>query len=231
MSEPSRSAQFQVGVDLLGTTVDPTTGTVLAQTGDASNGQADTDNVELFGSYGTVFRPSTPSGNGKACQAFTLRRGDHDIAIGYRDERGQLLAGSLQPGERCDYAPGTDGANQTRVLFKADGSWVVYGTKGNAPGAGGMMVQVDPANDTIRILNSAGNGIIISPDGVLITTTGGASAVELLASGDCSMIGKGAVQVDGSSGCLGSIAVVGLNSALTGVTGIAGKASLKWVIE
>lgn len=227
MSEPSRSAQFQVGVDLLATTVDATTGTVLATTGDASNGQSDTDNVVLFTSYGTVFRPTSPSGNGTACQAITLRRGDHDVAFGYRDLRGQALAGSLQPGEVCHYAPGNDGQNQTRVLHKNTGVWVVYGTKGNTAGSDGMMIQMDPENDTIRILNSVGNGIIIDSNGVLITTAGAASAVELKSTGDCSMIGTGASQIDGTSIMLGAIGVPGVNSVLVGVTGIAGAACTK----
>ncbi len=92
-----------------------------------------------------------------------------------------------------------------------------------------MVIQLDAENNTIRLLNGDGNGIIISSAG--ITLTAGDSGLTLGSDGTIKMVGTGQVQVDGSTVVLGSVVVPGVNSALVGVTGVSGRSSLKCMIE
>src|SRR5262249_49363441 len=101
----------------------------------------------------------------------------------------------------------------------------LYSRKGNDPNGTGMLVQLDAANNAIRLLNADGNGLIIDSDGVRLTS--GGATLNLKSAGDVSLVGKGSTQVDGSNVILGSIAVPGVNAVLTGVTGLVGVASTK----
>ncbi len=221
---------FYVGADVLRTDVEGPN-TILAQIGDATTNSSP-EPAEWWQHVGFASRPSEVSGSGKnanSAQAIVIARTDYDIVIASRDTRFQDIYGALKPGETCLYATGTDGKAQARILLKKDGSVNLFTKKGNVDSGQAMGIFIDPAADTVSILNSKGYGVIISPDGVAITAKD--SALKLLSSGDCSLIGKGKTQIDGGGICLGSVAVPGVNSALVGVTGLAGVASTKVLIS
>lgn len=220
---------FYVGADILRTDVEGPN-TILAQIGDATAGNSP-EPCEWWQHVGFASRPSEVSGSGKnadAAQAIIIARTDYDIVIASRDTRFQDIYGALKPGETCVYATGTDGKAQGRILIKKDGSVNLFTKKGNTSSGQAMGIFIDPGADTITILNSKGYGLIIGPDGISLTAKD--SALKLDASGDCSLIGKGKCQIDGGGIALGSTAVPGVNSALVGVTGLAGVASTKVLI-
>lgn len=223
------SGLIQVGFDVLTTTVNATTKKITAQLGSVVGKTTDTDNAEWWQHYGFASRPPKPDAGKEAAQAVVVRMGDHDIVIASQDLRGLELYGALDHGEVCIYAAGPDGTGQARALFKKDGSVSLFSRQGNTPGGTGMLIQLDATNNALRLLNGSGHGLIIDGDAVTLTT--GTAALSLTAGGDVKLVGTGKTQVDGSGVVIGSMAVPGVNSALTGVTGIAGKASLKVLIE
>ena len=230
MSAPDPKDQFQPGVDILSTSISDTSKKIEAQTGTNNGaGQGEGSNVEWWQHVGFASRPSNPVLGKECAQAVVLRSGGQDISLASQDLRGLDLYGALAPGETCLYASGADGAGQARILLKADGSVSLFSKQGNTTGGTGMLIQLDAANNAIRLLNASGHGIIIDEDGVKVTA--GDACLNLTAGGNASLIGTGQTQVDGSGVVIGSLAVPGVNSALTGVTGVAGKASLKVLIE
>lgn len=229
MKPPTLSGIVEVGLDILTTTVNASTKRILAQTGDVVADATETDGAEWWQHVGFASRPPKPQAGKQAAQAVVLKTSDRDVVIGSVDQRGLDLYGNLDHGESCLYAAGEDGEAQARILLKKDGSISLYTRKGNTKTGAGMIVQVDAMNGAIRLLNDKGYGIIIDADGVKITS--GNAALVLTGAGDATLVGKGKTQVDGSGVVIGSIAVPGVNSALTGVTGVAGKASLKVLIE
>lgn len=229
MKPPSLGGIVEVGLDILTTTVNASTKRILAQTGDVVKDATETDGAEWWQHVGFASRPPKPQAGKQAAQAVVLKTSDRDVVIGSVDQRGLALYGNLDHGESCLYAAGEDGEAQARVLLKKDGSINLYTRKGNTSAGAGMVIQIDAINGAIRLLNDKGYGIIIDADGVKITS--GNAALVLTGSGDATLVGKGNTQVDGSGVVIGSVAVPGVNSALTGVTGVAGKASLKVLIE
>lgn len=228
MRPPTISGIVHVGLDILTTTVNAATKRILAQTGDVVKDATDTDGAEWWQHIGFASRPPKPQAGKQAAQAVVLKTSDRDVVIGSVDQRGLTLYGNLDHGETCLYAAGEGGEGQARVLLKKDGSINLYTRKGNTSSGAGMIVQVDATNGAIRLINDKGYGIIIDSDGVKITSGGAALT---LAGNNAQLIAKGKAQVDGSGIVIGSAAIVGANSALTGVTGVAGKASLKVLIE
>lgn len=230
MSAPTLSEIFQIGIDVLKTTVDNTTKKILAQIGNVNGaGLNQGDNVEWYQHVGFASRPPKAVPGEEACKAVSIRQGGTDAVIASHDARGLELYGNLADGETCIYAAGEDGEAQARILLKKDGSINLYTRKGNTSGGTGMMISLDAANGAIRLVNDQGYGLIIDADGVKLTA-GGAGLV-LESGGNVKLIGTGQTQVDGGGICIGSLAVPGVNSALTGVTGLVGKASLKVLIE
>src|ERR1019366_2719984 len=93
---------FDVGLDLLASTLDPSTGTITAQLGDVTKDRADSDSAELwFGAPGLVARPALPTQGQASCQCIALKRSDHDLAFAYRDLRASSIHGNLASGEFC----------------------------------------------------------------------------------------------------------------------------------
>lgn len=230
MAAPTLSDVFQIGVDILRTTVKDATKRILAQTGTVNGqGQVDADNVEWWQHIGFASRPPKAVPGQKATKAVVIRQGGTDAAIASHDERGLELYGNLADGETCVYAPGEGGNGQARILLKKNGSINLYTRKGNTAGGTGMLVQIDAENGAIRLVNDQGYGLIIDSDGVKLTA--GGAGLTLESGGNVKLIGTGQTQVDGGGICIGSLAVPGVNSALTGVTGLVGKASLKVLIE
>ena len=220
---------FQIGIHVLKTTISATTKKILAQTGNVNGeGLTESDGVEWWQHYGFASRPPKPVAGKEAPQAIVVRQGTIDAAIASQDLRGLEIYGNLAEGETCIYATGEDGEGQARTLYKKNGSITHYTRKGNTSGGTGMMFQLDAAAGAIRMLNDKGYAIILDADGITITC--GTTAL-VLTPNSAKLISPGQTQIDGGGVCIGSLAVPGINSALTGVTGVAGKASLKVVIE
>jgi len=221
---------FRIGLHVLKTTISGTAKTVLAQLGNvAGAGVPESDTAEWWQHDGFMSLPPTATPGASASETVTISRGGRDVVIASRDLRGQQLAGSMQPGETCLYAAGADGKGQSRILLKANGSINLYTRKGNTDSGGGLALMLDPSTDQITMVNSQGYGIIIDSTGVKLTSKG--AGLTLTSEGNATLVGKGKTQVDGGGVVIGSNAVTGINSALTGVTGVSGKASVKCLIE
>lgn len=231
MGRASLAGVFQVGLDILSSIRDSVTKSLLLNLGNVIDEDPESGEAEYWQHVGFVSRPAKPkTANGKAAaQAVVLRTGGRDAVIATRDLRGQEIAGQLAEGEVCLYAIG-EGDAQGRILLKADGSINLYTREGNTSTGQGMGVFITPSEDSIRIVNSRGHGVIIDAEGVKLLGGAGA-ALTLLASGGATLVSTGQTQVDGASIVIGSAAIPGVNSALTGVTGVAGKPSLKVLIE
>lgn len=229
MPAPSLGAMIQVGIGILKTVRSAKTKIIVAQTGDAQHETREADDMEWWQHVGFVSRPSKPIAGQSSSEGVAVRRTDHDAIIASRDKRGMELAGELEDGETTIYAAGATGTGQARAILKANGDLHLYTRKGNTASGGGMTVQLDATNDTIRIINSVGHGMIVDADGVKIITP--ASAIVLGKDGVASMVGNTRSQIDGASVVLGNLVAPAVNNAITGPTGIAGKASLKVMIE
>lgn len=225
MKPPSLSGIVEVGLDILTTTVNASTKRILAQTGDVVKDATETDGAEWWQHVGFASRPPKPQAGKQAAQAVVLKTSDRDVVIGSVDQRGLALYGNLDHGESCLYAAGTDGEAQARILLKKDGSISLYTRKGNTKTGAGMIMQVDAMNGAIRLINDKGYGLIIDADGVKLTS--GGAGLTLASGGAIKLVGTGQCQLDGGSIVLGSKAVPGVNSVLTGVTGLVGVASTK----
>jgi len=119
---------FDVGVDILATTLDPATGTITAQLGDVARGVADNNSAEVWqGACGVLSRPALADAGKASCQAVTLKTGSYDVCIGYRDLRATEIYGNLAPGETCLYAT----TGMARELLKKDGSARQFTTDDN----------------------------------------------------------------------------------------------------
>jgi hypothetical protein len=219
------SGLIQAGFDILTTTVNATTKKITAQLGSVVGQTTDTDSAEWWQHYGFASRPPKPQAGKQAAQALVIRMGDYDIVFASQDLRGLELYGALDHGEVCLYGAGEDGNAQGRILIKKDGSVSLFTKQGNTSGGTGMLMQLDAANNAVRLLNADGHGIIIDEDGITLTT--GAAGLKLGADGSIKLVGTGSTQVDGANIILGSVAVPGVNSVLTGVTGLVGVASTK----
>lgn len=216
---------IQAGFDILTTTVDAVTKKITAQLGSVVGKTTDTDSAEWWQHVGIATRPPKPEAGKRAAQGLVMRLGDYDIVFASQDPRGLDLYGALDHGETCIYGAGEDGNAQGRILIKKDGSVSIFSKQGNAVGGTGMLIQLDAMNNAIRLLNADGHGIIIDSEGVKITA--GDSALSLNADGSSKLVGTGSTQIDGGNIILGSTAVPGVNSVLTGVTGLVGVASTK----
>lgn len=203
---------------------------VLLQLGDFNGeGNVDQDKVSWWQTFGFASRPAKADKGKDAAQVFVVRAGNEEYAIAGQDPRDLAIYGNLAEGETCVYATGEDGDAQGRILLKKDGSITAYTRQGNTSSGAGMMMQLDAANGAIRLVSPHGHGLIIDEDGVKIFTS--AASITLGADGGIKSIATATNQVDGSNVALGSLPLPGVGAVLTGVTGIAGKASLKVTCE
>lgn len=130
---------FDVGLDILASTLDLKTGTLTAQLGDVTKDRADSDSAEMwFGAPGLAARPALPDQGKASCQAIVLKRSDHDLAIAYRDLRANDIYANLAPGEGCIYAT----SGMARHHVKADGSSRSYTTDSNTKSGNGVWCGV-----------------------------------------------------------------------------------------
>lgn len=188
----------QVGVDVLRTTRDEETKTILAQIGDVEAEEVDADNAEWWQHCGFVSRPQVAEPKKQACQVVLLRETGNDVCIASRDVRGQAIAGALKDGETCVYGGGADGKSQGRSLYKQDGSVSHVTTVGNtADGATlGMFIQTSGNIDTI----AKDACLMLRPSAIrLFSPTVSVS----LSGDDCQVFATGNVHMNGSTIVLG----------------------------
>lgn len=131
---------FDIGVDILCTTVDPATGVLSGQTGDSTTQTPDSDKSEWWQHTGFTSRPATPSVGNASCQGIVLKQNDRDQIIATRDTRGTAILGNLADGETCVYASGS----QARTVYKTDGSITSVTTDDNTPTGNSVFIRVDP---------------------------------------------------------------------------------------
>lgn len=202
MSAPSLADAFQVGVDILNTTVSSKTKKILAQTGDVNgSGQTDADNVEWWQHVGFASRPANPEKGKQAAQALVLRQGGHDAAFASQDLRGLDIYGQLAPGESCVYATGADGTAQARILLKANGSINLFTKAGNDSGGAGMGIFINP-DGSISIANPTGAAVLIGDDGA-IKIFNGSGGIQVTDGGDIKLGSGGKVVISGGSVTIG----------------------------
>src|SRR3990167_5738707 len=135
---------LKVGVDILTTTVNKTTGKILAQVGSVTEQTTDGDNVEWWQHVGWASRPSKPDAGKKAAQGLTLSAGDHDVCIASQDVRCLDQYGNLDFGEFCAYAAGEDAKAQARIIGKKDGSVTLFTTDDNTKDGKSVYFRVAP---------------------------------------------------------------------------------------
>jgi hypothetical protein len=123
---------FNIGADVLSTTVDSATGTITGQLGDVTKDSPDSDRAEFwYGVSGLVSRPSLASQGQAGCQVLAIRRGDRDIIFGYRDLRYAKINSDLEPGDGCLFGTGSEiSETNGRFVARADGSFEVRSTAG-----------------------------------------------------------------------------------------------------
>lgn len=223
MSAGSLSAIWAAGVDVLKSTVNAVTKTVLFQTGDVLAEKADGDNVEHWQHVGLVSRPPKPSAGKAAAQCVVLRGGDRDVSIASRDLRGQALAGNIQDGETCLYAAGTTGTAQPRLLMKANGTISLFTRDGNSEGGQAVALQLNP-DSSFAIVSKYG---AIRIDATGITISSGKAALILGADGSAKLHANGLCEVAGKITCVGTNCLPApTNTAFKGPSGVLGTPSL-----
>lgn len=225
---PSASQRIQYGLHVLRTTVSEKTKKILVQLGNAIGKTADSDNNEWVQHVGFVSLAPKAEAGKRAAYTVVIRQGNRDIVIGSQDLRGLELAGQMEDGDTCIYAPGPDGKGQARTIYKGNGSIHHYTRVGNSEDGKGITVQLDAEGNAVRILNGAGFGIIVDEDGIVLTAKD--SSLKLGADGTAKLVGKGQAQVDGSSIIIGSQGVPGVNSAIMGPAGLAGVPNPKIIL-
>lgn len=109
---------FDLGVDVLVTTLDKATGVILAQLGNSTTGRVRSDRVEWWQHAGFTSRCALPTNGGSSCQSLIIKCGDRDVIFATRDTRGTSIIGNLADGETAVYACGS----QAAAYFKKDGS-------------------------------------------------------------------------------------------------------------
>lgn len=200
---------FQIGIGILRTVIADTKA-IMVQTGDAATNTVEADYVEWWQHVGFISRPPKAEAGKRSAEAVAIRQHGNDVIIASRDLRGLELAGALQEGETCVYAPGTDGTAQGRILLKADGSVAIYTLEGNAAGGASCTIQVRPSGE-IHLASPLG-GISITSDKLTLLSAAG-SGVECSASG---------VSIVGNTNIINGSVVLGDATA----TGVATQASL-----
>lgn len=108
--------------DILDSSVDPGTGTVVYQTGNVDGSPGNSDGTELYGPPNYYARPAQATAT-DAPQGVAIRRGDHDVVLGVRDVRGaaNALATPLGYGETQLVAPGPGNSGSCNILLNNDG--------------------------------------------------------------------------------------------------------------
>lgn len=220
---------FSIGLDVTSCKIDPTTGAMLAQLGDATGAEADSDAAEIWQQAGIASLPAPPSSGTSSCQALAIRRTDRDIIFATCDKRATSTYGKLNPGETCVFAT----VGQARTLYKADGHVVDMTTSDNTPTGKTHTSSLGP--DGFKVVTVFG-GLSIDENGITLTLANGQGALTISPAGEVKLMGvlvSVLGQVVGIAGktatCLGSAAAPtlapGPTSVLIGPVGSSGVAS------
>lgn len=193
---------IDVGVDVLSTAIDAVSRRIFAYLGDVKAQDGESDKATWMQHVGFASRPGRPIAGKSAAQCVRIRRSDGDVVLGSCDARTLAMYGALDDGETCIFAGGPDGTAQGRSLWKKDGSVNHYTRVGNSPDGAGMIMQLDAANNAVRLLNGLGFGIIADADGVTITA--GAATITIAQDGKITIVGSTTTQLDGASIVLGA---------------------------
>lgn len=207
MASSDNSGLFDIGVDILNSSVSAKTNKILLQTGDNNgDGQTDSDNVALWQHVGFASRPANPEKGKASSQAFIVRQGGVDACIATQDVRACPIYGALKPGETCLYSMGPDGTAQARILLKADGSINLFTKEGNVAGGAGMGLFVN-ADGSISMTSSTGAALLVGTDGSikLFNASGG---IQVLENGDIKVGSSGKVVISGGSVTMGGPAAL-----------------------
>lgn len=216
MPAPSLASLFRVGVGILTSRRDTKTGTLLLNTGDVVREEGESDDVEHWQHVGFISRPSKASPPKDSPQGIVLCRGDRDVCIASKDQRGQKLAEELGFGETCVYGAGASGTGQARALFRSSGAAGLFTRQSNAESGAGVVAQVK-ADGSIVLANAMG-GIEIGLESLKIVF--GSCSIVLTSAG----IKLNAPLADVAT-ALVKLGVNATKPALWGPTGVAGAAS------
>ncbi len=135
---------FDVGKDALVSTIDPTTGVILVQSGTATDATADTDSSEMWGPAGYYGLPASPTAGQPSCQLYVQKRSDIDGVLGTRDVRDAYVYGNLKPGERAVVG---GYPTQGQLLIRNDGSVTLLTTDSNTAQGNLVYHRVTPTED------------------------------------------------------------------------------------
>jgi hypothetical protein len=144
MRPPSIGGLVHVGLDVLSTSVNPTTNKILCQTGNAVSSSTDANAVEWWQTIGFVSRPSKPLAGKSAAQCVVLKTSDRDVAVASQDTRSLEIYGNLKDGEFCAFAGGEFGLGQARILGKQDGSLTFLTTDTNTADGTTIALRIAP---------------------------------------------------------------------------------------
>jgi hypothetical protein len=118
-------------------------GSITINLGFAESGEMESEQAEVWGTPGIISVPNLPAktnNNTDAAQAMYLKTTSQNIAFAFRDTRSQAIAGNINPGETCVYAP----AGQARALFKADGTATLITTDDNTATGNNVEFTISP---------------------------------------------------------------------------------------
>lgn len=170
---------FSIGGDVMQASIDPQTGVITAQTGDAVAKITEANGSEVWQTWGFASIPSPPGAGGGA-QQISLKRSAGDIIICGRDPRTGQIYGNLKAGEVCIFATGADGNAQGRILIKQDGSITLYTTDDNTKGGNGNFIRLSPPDAAggggLEVV-VAGAKMTLGPNGFHVTA--GAAQIDL----------------------------------------------------
>jgi hypothetical protein len=219
------SQLFDIGKDVLFTSVNSTTKAILAQFGDSTKEVPESNKAAWWQHTGFTSRPSAPTQGNSSCQALVLKSGSRDIIFATRDTRGATIYGNLKEGETCVYAS----KGQARVLLKADGSVTRLTTSDNT--AAGTTISDRLGPDGWRLTLPWGE-ISFTSDGISLSVDG-AAALTLTPAGIAHLIGTQVAMHGSIAAIVGDVCttvgpkpiptpgIPGPNSAMVGLTGIA----------
>lgn len=143
---PNVNSLFAIGIDILKTTRDDITNTILAQTGSVTEEYPSGDNAEYWQHVGFVSRPAPPTAKSAAAQGIAIRCSDRDRVVATRDVRGQSIYGNLDDGETCLYAP----VGMAALMLRKDGSVTMATTSDNAQTATSNLIKRSMSPDPMQ---------------------------------------------------------------------------------
>jgi len=197
MRSKHRSDLFELGCDILGTTINGQ-GTILCQTGDVNGDEVVSDGAEWWQHVGFASRPAKAIAGKSACQGLTINQGSADICIATRDIRGGVIYGALKEGESCVYAGGPANTGTGRILLKDDGTKstiTILTQKDN--GASGEPILIQVSSEGKVLITAGSKGAITIDDG----------GIKLASNSDLQMGATGNVALIGAAMALNSAAV------------------------